>query len=177
MALTLTVYEDSNGIPTLDEAGAIADLLEVNQLWSQCNIGFQIENYNVVRAEDQNLNYQPANLSELNTIRNAFDNNSSLLIVITGAWNRTGTLGSSGANAWANMPGSGIYGVVMEKPVATYPNIMAHELGHYLNLDHTSNASNLMNPVIYSTSTQLSTSQCQAARSAVNYYWGAMKRS
>jgi hypothetical protein len=68
-------------------------------------------------------------------------------------------------------------GVVMEQPVGAYPNIIAHELGHYLNLGHVSDSANVMNPIIYSNSTRVDPSQCEAARAAATYWWTNMIRS
>jgi hypothetical protein len=74
------------------------------------------------------------------------------------------------------MPGDAPYGVVLEKPVDTYSNIVAHELGHYLNLAHAGDTGDLMNPIIYDNSTVLSEYQCSAARDAATTYWQSMMR-
>ena len=55
-------------------------------------------------------------------------------------------------------------GAVLEAEVADNSNIVAHELGHYLNLDHVSDQTNLMNPVIYGYSKGLSENQCEEMR-------------
>jgi hypothetical protein len=74
------------------------------------------------------------------------------------------------------LPGGPPYGAILEQPVGTFPNIVAHELGHYMNLDHVSDTSDLMNPIIYSTSTSIYPSQCNTTRSADNYFWTKMLR-
>ena len=60
--------------------------------------------------------------------------------------------------------------------MGTFGLIIAHELGHYLNLLHVSDSSALMNPVIYSSSKSLYSSQCNTARAAANYYWSRAQR-
>jgi predicted Zn-dependent protease len=64
----------------------------------------------------------------------------------------------------------------MESAVGTYANIIAHELGHYLNLDHWEDKANVMNAVIYEKSSKLLQEQCVTARAAISYYWKAMLR-
>ena len=74
------------------------------------------------------------------------------------------------------MPGGSPYGVVIEKPMGNFPNIVAHALGHYLNLDQVNDRTDVMNPVIDSGSTRLTRTQCNTARSAANYFWTRMQR-
>jgi hypothetical protein len=75
------------------------------------------------------------------------------------------------------MPGGGgPFGAILERPVASFANIIAHELGHYLNLYHVSDATDIMNPIIYSSSTKLTSSQCATARSAASFFWSKMYR-
>lgn len=169
LALKYVVYENSRGDEIIPLQEALENLVQINRLWAQCSIEFEIEEYLSVDADQYDLNFNTPTLSELSVIRNTFDDDKHLLIVTTGSW--SGSLGAGAANAWAAMPGSGLYGVVLEEPVGNYPNIIAHELGHYLNLGHVSDSSNLMNPVIYQGSSRLTSSQCSAARSAINYYW------
>src|SRR2546423_719044 len=77
-----------------------------------------------------------------------------------------------------NMPGDGIYGAIMEASIVNYGNgvIYAHEFGHYLGLDHVGDTSDLMNAIVYTTSTKLTSGQCQAARDTASSYWSAMYR-
>jgi predicted Zn-dependent protease len=65
---------------------------------------------------------------------------------------------------------------VFESAVADYPQIMAHELGHYLGLEHVSNTSNAMNAIIYPYSEDLSDSQCDQAREIAQEFWSGMMR-
>jgi hypothetical protein len=176
LAVKYVVYDDSKGSAVVDDKAAIRNIDAINRIWSECNIGFQIDKYVAANPTQYKLAFNTANLSDLNSIRKTFQDSSTLLVVTTGSWNRSGTLGNTGANAWTNMPGEGVYGVVMESDVGTYSNIIAHELGHYLNLDHVNDESDLMNPIIYDGSTTLTQSQCNEARAAVSNYWTAMKR-
>jgi hypothetical protein len=166
LGLKYVVYKNPRGSPVASEADALKNLAVVNQVHSQCNVAFQVEEYDAVDPVGYGLAFNTANSSELDSIREAFADAKRLLIVTTGAWNRSGTLGTSKANAWTAMPGSGPYGAVFEAPVATYSNIFAHELGHYLNLDHVSDPSDILNPVIYRSSTALTENQCEIERAA-----------
>ena len=74
----------------------------------------------------------------MDSIRAAFADQSRLLLVTTGNWNRGGTFGESPANAWTAMPAAEPYGSVFEASVGTYSVIYSHEMGHYFNLDHAS---------------------------------------
>lgn len=176
VALKYVVYTDNEGEAVVSREQAIQVVREMNAVWKQCKIAFQIDEYAQVKAEDFGLRYQTLNSSDLNVIRSTFENDHTLLIATTGTWDRSGSLGSTGANAWTNMPGEGVYGAVLERPVGTFSNIIAHEIGHYLNLDHANDASNLLNPIIYDTSSALYPSQCTVAREAINDYWPKMKR-
>jgi len=71
---------------------------------------------------------------------------------------------------------TGPFGVVLEQSVATYGSIVAHELGHYLNLQHTSDAYNIMSPIIYTNSLTLTGDQCAEARATALSFWGNMLR-
>jgi hypothetical protein len=176
LALKYVVYNDSKDTPVVNQQEAIANIKSINSVWNQCNVAFQIDQFLPVDPRDYGLVFNTANYGDLEDIRHEFEDDSTLLVVTTGNWNRNGSLGSTGANAWANMPGNDTLGVILESAVGTYPNLIAHELGHYLNLDHYSSSANLMNPIIYDTSSQLTSSQCNEARSAINYFWKKMKR-
>lgn len=172
LAVHFVTYTDSSGTPTATQNQAATIIHEMNTLWSQCDIGFQIENYDPEDPTKYGLSYGAASQNELNQIRGQFSNpNDELLGVTTGPWGTT-------VNAWTAMPGESVYGAVMEASIVTYGNgiIYGHEFGHYLGLDHVSDTSNLMNPVIYTTSTTLTSSQCQTARDTANSYWSAMLR-
>jgi hypothetical protein len=174
LSLKYVVYADSSGAPLFSEEQAVTNLAQINQVWSQCGIAFEIGEFDSPTPSDYGLSLNTPTLGELTSIRNAFEDDTHLLVVTTGTW--SGSLGAGAANAWTAMPGGGPYGVVLEKPVGDYPNIIAHELGHYLNLDHVSDTSDVMNAVIYTSSTKLTTSQCNTARSAASAFWSEMER-
>lgn len=176
IGLKYVVYQDNQNEPIVSKATALGNVSSITKIWSQCQIEFQLDEFVAADPTSYGLNLNTANDSELDQIRKAFDDNSHFLVVTTGTWDRSGTLGNTGANAWTNMPGDGVYGAILELPVGTYANIIAHELGHYMNLDHVSDTADLMNPVIYDYSNQLTADQCKNARSAVTAYWQKMLR-
>jgi len=159
-----------DGDPIVDEASAVENIDATNQMWKQCGIQFQIDSYEAVQASDYGLASSGGTVpNQTSKIRSTFDDGRSLLVVQTGDWGTT-------KNAWTAMPGSDSYGAVFEAAVADYPQIMAHELGHYLGLSHVSNTSNTMNAVIYPHSEDLSASQCESARETIQDYWKGMLR-
>lgn len=128
----------------------------------------------IVEPKSYALAYQPSSMAELGTVRQALSDSNTMLVVTTGQWN--GELGSSAANAWSVMPPTGPFGVVLEQSVAYYGGLIAHELGHYLNLQHVNDAYNVMNPVIYSNSFNLLDNQCTEARATAISFWNRMLR-
>lgn len=176
LSLKYVAYKDSADEAVVSQAHAISNVSAINGVFEQCNLAFQIESYLPIVPADAGLKYRTANYSELDEIRTEFRDDSALLVVTTGTWDRTGTLGNSGANAWTTLPGTGPFGAVLERTVGTYPNIIAHELGHYLNLLHVSDTRALMNPVIYTSSTTLYSSQCNTARATAKRFWSRMLR-
>lgn len=176
LALKLVAFKDSNDQSSMSRKEAISDVKAINKVWSQCDLGFQIEEFLEVSPQDYGLQYHTSDDSELTGIRKHFDGDSTLLVVATGPWDRSGSLGNTGANAWTSMPGDAPYGAVLEKPVATFSNIVAHELGHYLGLPHVGDTNNLLNPIIYNNSITLSQDQCSVARSAIATNWQRMLR-
>jgi hypothetical protein len=172
VSLRYVVYQEPSQPPVVDEAQALGNLEVINSVWSQCGIAFQVDEYFEAEASRYSLRHRPAEYRELGDIRRVFGIESSFVVVTTGPWDRTGSLGSTGANAWTTMPGGdGPWGAILEKRVGSYSIIFAHELGHYLNLSHVSDSGDVMNPVIYSTSTKLEASQCDTARAAVTRFW------
>jgi hypothetical protein len=177
IGMRYVVYADSSANPIIPRDSIASNVAVIDLIWGQCNIGFQIDELVVANAADSSLNFNPADDLELDRARSVFASPNLLVVITTGTWNRSGSLGNTGANAWTNMPGSPVLGVVMEQPVGAYPNLIAHELGHYLNLGHVSDNSNVMNPIVYSGSTGLSSGQCDSARAATGYWWSNMLRS
>lgn len=176
LALKYVVYEDSSGEPieTLKEAGLNVD--DVNRLWAPCNVQFQIDRYLTLNPSRFHFRFRTADYNELHDIRKRLMDEETLLVVTTGAWDRSGTLGNTWANAWTSMPGEEFYGAILEQPVSRNANILAHELGHYLSLDHQSDPDFLMNPIIHRGSVLLSREECESARWAVRKFWKKMKR-
>jgi hypothetical protein len=176
LGLKYVVYRDPSGNPVVSPADALKNVEHMNALHAQCGIAFQIEEFTVVDPTEYHLPFNIANMSDLDGIRETFGEPSRLLIVTTGKWRRTGSLGSTSANAWTAMPGSPPYGAVLEATVADYYYIFAHEIGHYLNLDHFDDSANLMNPIIYPRSTVLTQGQCATERTAAAGFWNQVNR-
>jgi hypothetical protein len=159
LAVKFVEYIGSDSQPVLS-ADQVKNLTKgMNRLVGVCNMTFRIEEYVPVRAEDYGLAYNPSGMGELEGIRSQFDNDKQLVVVNTGSWGLP-------ANAWTAMPGTTPSGAVIEAPVADDAPLVAHELGHYLNLDHVSDTSNMMNPTIYSSSTTITDGQCAEMRQA-----------
>jgi hypothetical protein len=171
IGLKYVAYTDSAGNAAATQAQAAQLTREMNQVWSACGIAFQLEVFQAVNPSDAGLTYNTGGFGEQDDIRAAFGDDRRFLIVATGPWNRGG-----GAVAWTQAPGAGAYGVVADHSVATDTNVMAHELGHYLSLDHVSDDSNLLSPVVYASSSGLSQSQCAAARDSATGFWTHMLR-
>lgn len=178
LGLKYVAYEvpEDNDPATVTEQQALANVQGINRIWQQCDLAFEINEFDTVDPTADDLPYDIANYSDLESIRRDFGVANALLVVTTGKWDRAGSLGDTSANAWTALPGGAPYGAVLEEPVATFSNIIAHELGHYLNLSHVPDATDLMNPVIYATSSELTAAQCQTARSAATYFWWRMLR-
>jgi hypothetical protein len=174
LGLRYVAYAETPDAPVVTGRGALDNVAAINRIFAPCAMGFQIDEYLPVHAEDFGLRHAPASLGEVSAIRAAFASPASLLVVTTGGW--TGTLGAGAANAWTTLPGSPPYGAVLEAAFGDYPNLIAHELAHYLNLDHVADPANLLNPVIYSDSTQLTGEQCRAMRAAATVFWPAQIR-
>ena len=177
LGLKYVVYVDpisANAFLNRKEAQAVVG--ELNSVWKQCNISFQIDKYLAVNPSKFGASYRTASYPDLTDIRHAFGEDKTILVVTTSKWNRDGTLGKSGANAWTSMPGGPPYGTIIERSVGHNANLVAHELGHYLNLLHVRDTNDLMNPVIYDYSQTIYGSQCKTARAAALYFWSPMLR-
>ncbi|MCM2324627.1 MAG: M10 family metallopeptidase domain-containing protein [Oligoflexia bacterium] len=169
LSLRFVAYKNSAGTSIVSQAAALGVLTSMNGIWGKCDIAFEIGEYLVVNPADYGLNYTITSMNELETVRAKFKTQDMLLGVTAGPWQIS-------ANAWTNMPGAQNPGAVYDGSVASYGPIYAHEYGHYLGLGHVSDTSDVMNPVIYSSSIGLTTSQCEAARSTAMAYWVRMLR-
>lgn len=177
LGVKYVVYLDSaKSAPVVTRDQAVKNIRQINSVWAQCKLGFQIDQYVVANPADYRLAFATANNADLTDIRRYFGDDRTLLVATTGRWDRSGTLGKTSANAWTSMPGSGPYGSVLESAVGTFANIIAHELGHYLDLEHVSDASDLMNPIIYDNSIKLTQAECDTARETATDFWKAMLR-
>jgi hypothetical protein len=162
--------------PVISPMVAENNFSTINSIWSQCKIGFQIDELVLKDPEAAGLPADTTDFSDLDRIRQAFNEKSSFLIVTTYKWKRDGGLGHTPANAWTKMPGSGLYGVILEDKVGNFPNIIAHELGHYLNLYHANENTEVMNAIIYNNSKVITQEQCATARASVKKWWSSMVR-
>lgn len=159
----VSYVDDTTGEPVMSGEGIHQLTREMNQILRPCNLSYIAETIELVRPGDVGLPFNLASMSDLTPARERFDLPSELVVIYTGAWNH-GTMGAG--NAWTTLPGTSPSGAVVEEPVATSAVVVAHELGHYLSLDHVDDPANLLNPISYETSTELTQQQCQAMRNA-----------
>lgn len=176
VALKYVADMGDDGEAVISRDQAIAVVRELNSIWRTCGVRFQIDEYVAAKARDRGLPHRARDMSDLDAIRSSHQDGRTLLVAVTETWDRGGSLGGSGANAWTNMPGGNVHGAVLERPVSAYANIVAHELGHYLGLDHVHDPNDLMNPVIHESSNRLHPGQCETARAAVDSFWPETKR-
>jgi hypothetical protein len=162
LAAKFVEYTDpSTGNPVLsiEQASTLVD--GINKIYSQCGIQIKLDQYQAVDPSTKNLPFSLSSMPDLDPIRKDFDDPHEIVIVNTGPWNHA-SIGS--ANAWTAMPGDQPAGAVVESTVATDAPVVAHELGHYLGLDHMKRASNAMNPIIYGDSTKFEVWQCESMK-------------
>jgi hypothetical protein len=169
LGLKIAAYQDSKGQPTMSQEDAVRVVQEINELWKPCNIAFQVEEYEAVKPGDFDLSYSAGSGNETTEIRAAFSTPRTLLVAATGPW-------STSAIAWTQMPGTAPYGTIVSRDYAKDAITVGHELGHYMGLDHSGSTDNLLYPVVYRTSRELTKSQCEAARSINADDWKAMLR-
>lgn len=177
LAIKYVTYIDSSGNPVVPYFLAIKNIDYLNSNFSQCKIGFNLEQFVATKPINEQLVFSPSQNEELDRIRKSFQSENELVLVTTGKWNREGSLGESTANAWTNLPGEGLYGIVMESVVSSYSQIIVHEIGHYFNLHHVNDSTNAMNPIIYVNSVKFYPSQCNEMRFIIQNYWKRMIRT
>ena len=168
IGLKIVSYE-SNGVPVLTEADAVTLVNGINTVWSQCNIGFQLEDFEIVDPTTLGLPYSPNWSTQTNAVREQFATKTQFLVAAVGPWN-VSTI------AVTMMPGSGVYGTIVDQQYSHNPLTVGHELGHYQGLYHISDDTNLMTPYISTTAKILTTSQCTTARATDPADWSAMMR-
>jgi hypothetical protein len=176
LALKMVAYSDGNA-PVIDSRTAEDIVSRINGVWSQCGIGFRLEDFQAVEPKNVGLSEIPQNMSELPQIRGALQSSNQLLVVMTEGWGSAGNINDSGADAWTTLPGYPPYGAVIDEPVARNANIIAHELGHYLDLLHIQNRGNLLSPVVGASSRGLTSGQCSKARATAQAVFAPMLRS
>jgi hypothetical protein len=161
LALKIVDFLGEDQSPSLGESRITKLVGEVNQIYSKCQLSFQMEKYSPVDPKAFGLNFHLSSVDRLFEVRRPFHDPQYIVVINTGSWDHK-KMGSP--NAWTAMPGEIPAGVVIESPVATFAGIVAHEIGHYLSLHHLGDQSNLMNPIIYRSSQGLTPTQCQEMR-------------
>jgi hypothetical protein len=174
-AIRYVSYRDESGVAVANRKMAIEQVRKANALWAQCGIAFELENYETADPRRHGLRFGEESERETYEIRRRFARPSSLLVVVTGEW-------SSYAVAWTEPPGFETHGTILSSEVASDPEILAHELGHYLNLDHPVSQprewrANLMNWRVYPDSRRLTQAQCARARKAGTTSWKSARRT
>jgi hypothetical protein len=168
IGLKLVTYTN-NGVPGLTQQQAVTLVNGINNVWQQCNVAFQLETYQAVDPATENLSYNTNWKNDGDTVRSAFNDNGTFLVVTVGSL--TGS-----TIAVTEMPGAGVYGTLVEQDFANNPLTVGHELGHYQGLYHVSDNTNLMNPYIGPDTETLTASQCATARATDLASWQTMMR-
>ncbi len=164
LAVRYVAYADASGKPVISTTETQKIFRSINEVYKSCNLHFRVEEFTIAKPIEYGLQFNPSRMRDLEKIRRSFEQPDRLLVINTGKWNHKGGLGADGANAWTMMPGSSPSGAVIEGTVASYAPLIAHELGHYLNLDHVQDQTNMMNPTIYTSSNVITPSQCENMR-------------
>lgn len=155
--------------PTKEEVVTL--LQNMSNIWSQCNIRFELDDYSAPVASAENVLYYPSNQSDLEDMRTRFFDGNHALFVKSGAWNRSGDLGNDGSNGFSTVPPANPEGTVVEESVAKIPLLNAHETGHLIGgLGHTTDSTMLMNHFVSPSTTNLTESECNDTRSAMQQY-------
>ena len=161
LALKFVEFVGANGQPVLSHAQVERVTEGMNRVYRTCGIQFRLEDYLAVNPRNYGFLPESISMDSLDRIRGPFDTGKELVVINTGAWNHK-IMGT--ANAWTMMPGELPAGSVIEGPVADDTALVAHEMGHYLSLEHVSDSANMMNPTIYNSSTVIQSWQCARMR-------------
>lgn len=166
LALKFVEFTDSSrgGRPVLTRSEAEKVVEGMNSVYAQCGMRLKLEEYTAVDPGKFGLPRKLSSPDEMDSVRTPFDSDRHLVVIHTGAWERKPKGAMGKANAWTAMPGQLPSGAVLEAPVADNGNITAHELGHYLGLDHARDEAELMNPIIYKKSVRITLSECAQMR-------------
>jgi hypothetical protein len=171
IGLKIVSYENSDGVTDMTEAQAVTLVNGINAIYSQCNIAFQLEVYQSVNPTTLGLPYSPNWETQTDAVRTAFADKTRFVIEAVGPWT-TATI------AVTTMPGSGLYGSVVEQQYAKNPITVTHELSHYEGLYDESSDSNNLESLYYSPeATQLTAAQCATSESINKQYWSKMLRT
>jgi hypothetical protein len=168
IGLKVVSYTKS-GVPVLSKADAVSVTRDMSTIWAQCNIGYQLESYEQVDPATVGLNYDSNWQSDGDAIRATFNDNASFLVVTVGKLSGP-TIGVT------QMPGTGIYGSLIEDSYAHNSMTVGHELGHYQGLYHVSDAANLMYAYIGTHTSMLTADQCATARATDLANWHTLFR-
>lgn len=158
-----------NGVSVLTQTDALKLVEEISTVWSQCNIGFQLETYQAVDPTTKNLSFNSNWQNDGDTIREMFNDNSSFLVVTVGKLSGS-TIGVT------EMPDAGVYGSLIEDAYANNSLTVGHELGHYQGLFHVNSSANLMYAYIGDHTATLTADQCATARQTDLSQWQTMIR-
>jgi hypothetical protein len=166
LALKFVEFTDAKqgGRPVLTRPEAEKVVAGMNAVYAQCGMRLKLEEYTEVDPGKFGLARKLSSPDEMDSVRTPFDSDRYLVVIHTGAWDRKPKGAMGKVNAWTAMPGQLPAGAVLEAPVADNGNITAHELGHYLGLDHARDEDELMNPIIYKKSVRITPSQCARMR-------------
>jgi hypothetical protein len=173
LALKVVSFSKEGKSPVLDEKRLNKLVQDINSIYSICNIRFKLEDFSKIKPETYGLPFHLSSVEKMHEIRRPFDDPRYLVVIATGSWDHK-KMGA--ANAWTAMPGESPAGAVLEEPVSTFAGIVAHEIGHYLSLNHLGDSTNVMNPIIYTNSNQLTASQCQNMRTTAVRFRGSAIR-
>ena len=170
LGLKIYAYEDADAVPVLERIEAESLVREINEIWSPCDIAFQLEKYEAVSPAQAGFHFGNEAQWEINKIRKLWEDDSTFLVVVTGPW-------SGNTVAWTTLPGIGPFGAVLAKDAGRSAQSVAHELGHYQGLKNSSKRYNLMSSRLEPLDRRLTQKQCEQARTINFRHWTKMLRN